>query len=274
MMLRSALRARFDAAWLWLLRRARLHPWISGVAVVTAVLGLSAWVGWLLNGLGEDSPVAWLDKAFTVLGALSLALGWAVALPLYAARQELAQSYRRAGVPMQGAGFRAALIMAGPEPLMQWHLCQMRYARAELVWTERTRAAAGAVLARFPETRCLHGPGDVNEECLADAFDLPTIKAHCRQLLAEMLARFRPEEICVDVTSGTAVMSVGAFQVAEELGVTSIYLVGTHRSGSGQPQIRAGHEADADEGQVIILSDHRPGNHTTGRQGDGGRGTR
>lgn len=253
---RSIRRLR-DLVWRWLLRQAHLNPWRSGSVVVVLVMLLSGLFGWLMGAL-QASVVTWLDNAFIVLGGLSLALGWAFALVLRARQQEAALTFRRAGDEAQCPAFQAAVILVSHSvALHQWHLRHMPHERVEFIWTDHTRAAAAEMLEVFPEIACLHGPKTTAEEPLLDAFDLTTVKAHCRTILTEILARYPPEQVCVDVTGGTAVMSVGAFQVAEELGVTSLYLLGVHRDQNKPPQIRREHVDDRSEGRIMILSDHR-----------------
>lgn len=134
---------------------------------------------------------------------------------------------------------------------MEWQLLHLGHRRVEMVWTERTRDRTRAVLDRFADVECLYGPGRA-EDFIADAFDIGSTKDHCRRLLREILARHEPEQVCVGLTGGTVVMSIAAFQVAEELKVTSLYLMGA----GGKPMIEKSH--DRAEGLVVILSDHRP----------------
>ena len=242
--------------WHWLLRRADRSPWVVGLAIMLAMTLSSLLLGWGMSSL-EESVVKWLDNAFIVLGGLSLLFGWAFWLVLRARQQEAALTFRRAGDAVKAPAFRAALILVSQPVVLEWHLRQMSHERVELVWTEQSRAAAALLRTKFREIGCLHGPTCDAEDALSDVYDLNTIKAHCRALLTELLARFPPDQICVDVTGGTAVMSVGAFQVAEELGVTSIYLVGEHRDDKGRAVIRQEFVHDRAEGRIVILSDHR-----------------
>jgi hypothetical protein len=257
----------------WLLAQSRTNPVRSAVIVVAGLMALSLWLGSAMTHW-EDSAVKWLDNAFIVLGGISLASGWAYALVIQAQRREAALSFRHAGMEAQHLRFEAGLILASRnKPLMEWHLQHIPHRRAEFVWTEFNRNELSAVLARMPEElRCVHGPGRDAEEALEDPFDLNSVKAHCRVLLLDLIARHGPEQVCVDLTGGTAVMSVGAFQVAEELGVTSLYLMGSHRGPTGQPLIREAHVRDGTEGRIQILSDHRSLGAITGAAGGSGPG--
>lgn len=249
----ARLRRRLHAWWRWILRQAHDHPWASGLAVVFLLIGLSLAMGaWMRDW--EESWVKWLDNAFTVLAGFSLTCGWAFALVVHAQRKEVELSFLHAGRIDPHPEFPAAVILASEsEALMEWQLRHLGHQRVEMVWTEKTRDSARAVLDRFADVECLHGPGRF-EDSLADPFDISIIKDRCRRLLGELLVRYEAEQVCVGLTGSTAVMSIAAFQVGEELKVTSLYLMGA----GGNQRIRAERVHDRAEGQVVILSDHRP----------------
>ncbi|ESQ16942.1 MAG TPA: hypothetical protein DDY14_00920 [Chromatiaceae bacterium] len=254
----------FRQLWHRLLRLAHHRPWISGLVVIAVLMLVSGLMGWAMRGL-EESLVKWLDNAFIVLGGLSLSVGWAVALVVYAGRKDAALNFRHAGTDIQCPDFKAALILASNrEELMEWHLRHIPHERVECVWTAFTRDATANVMQRFPRLRSLHAPNQRPDaadckddpDCLDDPFDLIAVKAHCRALLLELLARYDPGQICVNITGSTAVMTLGAFQAAEELRITSLYLLGTHRDERGNPSIRRSHVGESSEGQIKLISDH------------------
>ncbi len=261
----ARLRQRLHVWWRWVLRQAHDYPWASGLVVVFVLLGLSLPMGaWM--GAWEESWVKWLNNSFAILGGLSLTFGWAIALVAHAQRKDVELSFVHAGHVDPDPEFPAALILASEsEALMEWQLRHLRHRRVEMVWTAKTRDSTQAVLNRFAHIECLHGPGR-SEVVLTNPFDLNAVKDNCRSLLLETLARFSAEQVCVGLTGSTAVMSIAAFQVAEELSVTSLYLMGA----GGNPRIRAERVHDRAEGQVVILSDHRPGPFTGDRAGTEG----
>jgi hypothetical protein len=205
----------------------------------------------------QDSWLKWMDNTFTVLGGLSLTLGWAIALIVRAQRMDAALSFRHAGEEGKDLSFDAALICgSNNQELTEWHLYHLKHERVEILWTDYTRRSMQHLLSRYV-VQSLHGPGCVAEEPLTDPFDLGAIKRLCELLLKEILARYPAERVCVDVTGGTVLMSIAAFQAAEELGVTSLYLLGTHIPAQGKALIRKDHVHERSEGKVIMLSDHR-----------------
>ncbi len=254
----------FRPLWRRLLHLAYVHPLRSALIVIVVLMLASGVLGEAMMQW-QETLVTWLDNGFILLGGLSLSAGWALALVLYARRQDAALSFRHAGEEVDCPRFKAALILASnSEDLMEWHLRHIPHEQVEFVWTAFTRDATAKVIDNAPKLRCLHGPrqgpdapecGD-DPDCLDDPFDLAAVKAHCRMLLLELLARHAPEQVCVNITGSTAIMTLGAFQAAEELGVTSLYLLGNHRNERGQPIIRRTHVGNRDEGQIKLISDH------------------
>ncbi|NIR51601.1 hypothetical protein GWO43_23750 [candidate division KSB1 bacterium] len=76
----------------------------------------------------------------------------------------------------------------------------------------------------------------------------------CKALVKEHLRRFAKESIpptltFVDTTGGKVPMSIGAFQAAEEIGVSSIYVVGKENGFIKDPGKR-------EHGYPVFISDH------------------
>lgn len=254
----DSIKALATQIWLRLVRLARARPWHSAILVITLILVVSGAMGFVMVFIEwEDSLVRWLDNAFIVLTSISLAIAWSLALILYAKRWDAAHSFRHAGERVECPRFKAALILASQQKaLIEWHLRHIPHERVEFVWTDFTAPTAADVLNQFPGITCVHGPGQSDEKRLEDPFELAAVKRHCRLLLKELLVHYPPEQICVDITGGTAIMSLATFQAAEELRVTSLYLLGTNWDDKGKLSIRAAHVDSWDEGQIKLVSDH------------------
>jgi hypothetical protein len=236
--------------WHWLLRQTRLHPWRSGITVVAVLMGVSLALGWWLKDM-EQTVIKWLDIAFVVLGGLSMTAGWAVALVVRAQRKEASLAFPGAGQAVDRADFDAWLFLVHEDPTpIEWQLRHHPCRRLELAWTAKTRDAARRILRLFPEMKCLHGP-ERDADCLDHPFDVKETKEYFGRLLAEMLQRHPAHRIAVNVTGGTAVMSIAAFQAAEEAGVSSFYVMGA----GGRPKILAAQVGDPKAGQLVLLSD-------------------
>ncbi len=74
-----------------------------------------------------------------------------------------------------------------------------------------------------PSRAEIEGPSMVIEDLLDPRDSKRLVRHYLRRLLDR---GFAPKRIFVDTTAGTSPMSIGAFQAAEELGISSIYVMG------------------------------------------------
>ncbi|HHW20438.1 MAG TPA: hypothetical protein GXX27_04805 [Thermodesulfovibrio thiophilus] len=89
-----------------------------------------------------------------------------------------------------------------------------------------------------------------NHKNIIDNAEDPLVtKKQTHQEIEHMLTLgFKPENIFVDTTGGKVPMSIGAFQAAEETGISTIYIVGTGKNGLiNNPEKR-------NEGKPIFIS--------------------
>lgn len=248
--------------WYWLLKKARIHPIITGFFIF---LFLSA-VGLLLGQVVAfyEEPLSgfleWIEKASNVIGWFALMGAYALALLAWAHRKEAAISFYGAGIEVskvKGA-FDASLILASRNCQTEWHLRHIQPKRVELVWTPMVKEPTQALLKRFEDIPKPIKWLDSRERHLENAqtYDIQEVKRHCIYLLNGILTQYPKDKVCVDLTAGTALMTIAAFQAAEELGITSIYLVGKTLTERGYI-IDDNKVDDPKEARVVIVSDHR-----------------
>ncbi|MBN2414936.1 hypothetical protein JXO52_03795 [bacterium] len=110
-----------------------------------------------------------------------------------------------------------------------------------MVYTEQSRRAALDLLKEYKNSGIYffqHAEEiDRGEWMIRDVFDIKEVKETAKELLEEMVitAGINKRDIAVDVTAGTAVMSLGLFQAAEEMSVSTIYIQGNEKSNIIEP---------------------------------------
>jgi hypothetical protein len=186
---------------------------------------------------------------------------YALALLAWAHRKEAAISFYGAGTEVDKLKntFEASLILASRHSQTEWHLRHIQPKRVELVWTPMVKEQTQALLKRFEDIPEPIEWLDTRERHLSneDTYDILTVKRYCISLLNGILNKYPKEKVCVDLTAGTALMTIAAFQAAEELGVTSIYLVGNTPTYNRGYIIDNDKVHDSKEAKVVIVSDHR-----------------
>ena len=244
------------------MRGMRTVLWLALFAVAFVIF-------WAVGNIALDpSWVAALDNAGIVLGYL-LACG-AVSAAAYSyfhpslLRSFLRRIFRRTffegtGQPFEVPSdkFVAAVIPVSPRAKAEqprYILNHLRPQRVALLYTEASRPVAAA-LASDPAYGGIKFDPDAtgirkSEWMIHDhlrPIDAKTIASHFVDVfVADGIA---PENIFVDITAGTVPISVGAFQAAEEKGVSTIYVVGT-QNGLVKDPLRQDH------GKPVFISRH------------------
>lgn len=238
----------------------RRHPLASGLVIFLSIVAVTYFISGLLPvpvAKGDDLTSR-IDRAGAYLGFFSVAAAWAIAANLWLKKKDAALNFRHAGAKIEEVerAFDASVILASKFVQPEWHIRHIRPECVEFVWTSYNEEKTKGLLDTF-NVVCAHGPGRHDEWQLADPYDMKAVKDLTRKLISSLIARgYRRERICVDLTSGTGVMTIGAFQAAEMMGVTSIFLAGNSRR-NGNPVIDEKKVNRADEAEVILLSDHR-----------------
>lgn len=256
-MARNRQRSPLNHGWDWLLTQTRKYPGRITVSLIVLLAAASITLGVVLTPLAP-----WLrslNVAGSVLGWLSIVVGWSLALLAWAHRKEARLNFQVVGdASLRAAqGFDGSLILGSQHSQPEWHLRHIRPSHVEFVWTPMVREPVQKLLTRFAPITRSSTEREADGLSDADAYDIEAVKRHCREKLQFLLAQRPAHRVCVDLTAGTSTMTIAGFQAAEELGVTSIYLLGQTRTATGIPIIDAERIDQPDEAKIIILSDHR-----------------
>ncbi len=248
--------------WHWLLKKARIHPILTGLSIFIILMSLTLSIGYLVAYYEKplSGYLEWIEKSSDVIGWFALIGAYALALLAWAHRKEAAISFYGAGIEVSTIkqAFEASLILSSRNCQTEWHLRHIQPKRVELVWTPMVKEQTQALLKRFKDIPKPIEWLDSRERHLENAqtYEIQEIKRHCLYLLNGILTKHPKEKVCVDLTAGTALMTIAAFQAAEELGITSIYLVGNTPTERGYI-IDDDKVHDPKEAKVVIVSDHR-----------------
>jgi hypothetical protein len=225
--------------------------------VVFALVGLTFWL------VGQRLPEAIfqrLDRGATAMGFFVTCLTISLATVGWFRRQDLRRWLRHSHFESVGAPFKipeekvdSIVIPVSRREQPEWILKWLKPNYASFIYTGQSRADAVQLAKDFAESTTFFPSVEDIEEGLYQ-LNHPDDPEESKRLVTEFLHRFlnrgtRLREIFVDTTGGKVPMSIGAFQAAEEMGVSSIYVVGTANGLIRNPQ-------DRNDGQPVFMSDH------------------
>ncbi len=133
----------------------------------------------------------------------------------------------------------------------EWIIRHLEPERVAFLYTEQSKNYAVKLIKLFSDkVHFIHTPMEIEAE--KDMIRDPNDPREAKELTAKFLEYFKingikEENIFLDTTGGKVPMSIGAFQAAEEMGVSSIYIVGKANGIIKDPQIR-------EQGYPIFLS--------------------
>ena len=234
-------------ALLWILLAA------GGLFAAFIVIGMYLPASW----------IAWLDNAGIVLGYLITSLTVSAAGYGYLKKAAIKRWFQRPDFEGVGEEFdlkpeavRAMVIPVSRREQPEWILRHLRPEKVSLLFSAYSRNEA-ASLARDYAGQIRFYPGLNEMDAGIEEFQVndPDNPAHAKELTERYIKRFLSEglsssEIFVDTTGGKVPMSIGAFQAAEEQGVSSIYVIGTVENKIKDPRKR-------EHGRPVFLSDRR-----------------
>lgn len=139
----------------------------------------------------------------------------------------------------------------------EWIIHHLKPRHIALLYTDfkQSRNAAFELVEKFSSTTLFNLTKDDiknGKDMITNAEDPLVTKELTRRAIRHMLALgLKHENIFIDTTGGKVPMSIGAFQAAEEEGVSSIYIVGKDERGLiTDPMIR-------EQGKPIFISEKR-----------------
>lgn len=212
----------------------RWLPWLLASLIFVALAALS----WALGQWFSADAVQKIDNAGILLGWVLACASGPLAFLAWIRRQDIRRWLRRRRFESVGEEFRVdkekvtALVIPVSRPEQpRWLVRWLEPSFVSLLYTEASRTVAaqladefaGRGIHLFPERGSIaSGQMEVSD---------PNEINQSRQVVLSFLNYYSfkgipPGEIFVDTTGGKKPMSIGAFQAAEEAGVSSIYVVG------------------------------------------------
>jgi hypothetical protein len=237
-----------------LLKNAK-HNRILTVLTIFLIIGTGNIIlGWFISS-DDAAWLDWFDHSGTLLGWFSLMTGWAFAIMYWIQIKEINNNtfVVDTSEPAKNA-FDASLILASYNCQPEWHLRHIQPKRVEFIWTPLLTSQVDYLLDFFPKIECIESRKKslTNEQ----TYEIKDIKDKCKILLKHLIIDYPKERICVDLTAGTSIMTIAAFQAAEEMGITSIYLLGNTKRNNiyiiDEKKID-----DPKEARMVIVSDKR-----------------
>lgn len=146
---------------------------------------------------------------------------------------------------------RAIVIPVSRVEQPEWIIRHLEPEYVAFLYTEQSKNHAAELIKLFSDkVHFMHTLMEI--EAGKDMIKDPNDPREAKVLTAKFLEYFKlngieEENIFVDTTGGKVPMSIGAFQAAEEMGVSSIYIVGRANGLIKDPQIR-------EQGYPIFLS--------------------
>lgn len=217
---------------------------------------------YFLGGITREPLIRAIDNAGIILGYLVSCLTAAVGLYAWYKRENVRRWFSRARFYGTGEEFvvpvgevEAMVIPVSRREQPEWIIRHLRPQKVALLYTRESRSVAVELVKHYGgECRFFPPVDEIERE--TDMIGLPDdpgetkkiAKKHIRSLINDETDRSR---VFVDTTGGKVPMSIGAFQAAEEEGVSSIYVVGKGRKGHITDPGRL------EEGEPIFISDRR-----------------
>jgi hypothetical protein len=198
------------------------------------IAGLVGVVLWFIAPYVPEPAFQRLDRGATTSGFLLTCLTVALATIGWLGRQDLRRWLRRSHFESVGAPEQqvtAVVIPVSRREQPEWLLHWLKPKFVSFLYTNQTRYIAAELAREFSDSIDFFPNAQQISDgiCQLNNVDDPNESKH---LVTEFLQQFlnnniSREQMFVDTTGGKVAMSIGAFQAAEVMDVSSIYIVGT-----------------------------------------------
>ncbi|OPX35833.1 hypothetical protein B1H10_00350 [candidate division KSB1 bacterium 4484_188] len=228
--------------------------------VIFLLVSMGFWFG--AQALSKDI-ITGLDNAGIVLGYFLSCLTIAIAIIAWFRRQDIRRWLRRShfesvgepfDVPEEKVGCVVIPVSRREQP--EWILRWLKPRYVSFLYSGISREIAAQLAEKFsqPPYQTKFFPDSAAIKGNKFKLQNPDDPEESKNIVSNFLLRFLEneiprEEIFVDTTGGKVPMSIGAFQAAEEMGISSIYVVGTMKGIIRDPQKR-------EHGRPVFISDH------------------
>lgn len=242
-------------------------PWVLVAFIALVFLGVSLGGAWFIDSDDLRDHLGFASALLSLL-ATSLTLGVAVVAGLR--WRAVLRWFRSGGFTGLGQTVEPALenvealiIPVGSRGVEQaeWLIHHLRPEIVGLLYTRDSRQNALGLARRLESTEVTVVTDSHDIDRLEGALEDPLDAASSKVQVSRLLGQFRllgcpAHHTFVDVTGGTKPMSFGAFQAAEEAGVSTIYLAGRHSPTGRKDEGFIVEPEKREQGEVKFISDH------------------
>ncbi|NOX37245.1 MAG: hypothetical protein GXO78_06895 [Calditrichaeota bacterium] len=193
---------------------------------------------YLIGSLLPTEIISSLDRAGIILGYLLSCLSIGAVIVVYFNRFRIKRWFLKNNYDNIGEKFHipaedieAMVIPVSRREQPEWILRWLKPQKVSLLYSQKTLPDAREIMETFDKQVEFFPPKDSlqnNEYILHNPFDPHDSYTLTKQYIRRFLEiGIPPNKIFVDATGGTVPMSIGCFQAGEEMGVSSIYVIGT-----------------------------------------------
>jgi len=209
--------------------------------IAVLLIALVFFITFLIAGdLFSEEWIESFDNAGTILGYIWTCLTIAIAVYAFFQRRRIAQWFKK--TQFLGTGEElvniakkvdAIVIPVSIHPTQpKWIINCMNPTSVAFLYTEKTKDVALSIVRDFKGITISFIPSEEEIESKEYIINNPDDPLESKEKARMFIRMFKAKgiqanKIFVDTTGGKVPMSIGAFQAAEEEGVSSIYIVGT-----------------------------------------------
>ncbi len=240
--------------------------WEKGIGVwVVVFMILSLVIGYFF----PESVIRVFDNAGIIMGFVGMCLTAAMGLWVWKEKEEVRNFFLNSPPDLKNFTdievdkVQAMIIPVSRKEQPEWILYHLKPNRVKFLYTPKSHAVARELYEKFnsdvigrkidevPEVRKDNVGREITPGWIKNAFDPEEVYNEVLAMLDQLISDgYSKDNIFVDTTGGTVPMSIGAFMAAEEMGVSTVYVVATKPNGKIEdPQ-------KSEEGRAIYLVKH------------------